>query len=55
MYSYRLLFLSITILLLGCSTGSESETPTEDESNPQQDNPIYLDENGITIKCYDWG
>jgi surface protein len=50
MYAYRILFILIIVLFGGCSKESQSE-----EKNTEQDNPIYLDENGVTIKCNDWG
>ena len=40
----KLLYLLFTITLLGCS-GSE---------NVEDTNPVYLDDNGVTIKAKDW-
>lgn len=45
----RILVLLVTTLtVLGCS----KEENSEKENKP---NPIYLDENGFTVKSYDWG
>ena len=54
-YFKHLLFLSILCsLVFFTNCGEDSEDPVTD--NPTNtDNPIYLDENGVTIKSYDWG
>ena len=53
-YFKHLLFLSILYSLVLFTNCGDSDDPVAD--NPTNtDNPIYLDENGVTIKSYDWG
>ena len=43
-----IILLVTTLTIFGCSKDESSEK----NNNP---NPIYLDDNGVTIKSYDWG
>ena len=43
-----ILLLVTTLTIFGCSKDESSEK----NNNP---NPIYLDDNGVTIRSYDWG
>ena len=53
-YFKHLLFLSILYSLVLFTNCGDSDDPVADTPT-NTDNPIYLDENGVTIKSYDWG
>lgn len=44
----NIIILITTLTIFGCSNDESSDK----NNNP---NPIYLDDNGVTIKSYDWG
>ena len=45
----KLIYLFLVLGLFACSSDSEN-----DNTNPINENPVYLDSNGVTIKARDW-
>jgi len=45
----KLLYLFLTVLIVGCS----DEVGSNNQSSCNGDNPVYLDDNGVTIKACD--
>ncbi|MDC1313231.1 hypothetical protein N8X76_04410, partial [Flavobacteriaceae bacterium] len=53
----KLLYLFLTVLIVACSGDDSNNQDNNDGDNNQSscngDNPVYLDDNGVTIKACD--
>ena len=49
----KLLYLFLTVLIVGCS-GEDGNNNNNNQSSCNGDNPVYLDDNGVTIKACDF-
>ena len=48
----KLLYLFLTVLIVGCSgEDGGNDQDNNNQSSCNGDNPVYLDDNGVTIKA----